>query len=307
MKWVRWIVALLPAAVGTIFAVIAYTERMGNPVLYMRIDRGSFLLLIGLLLSGSAAAYLLYTSRMEKKHQQALQQVHDEAFNERQRFMQRLDHEIKNPVMSIMSNLTNLLRISSEPVQQDMLATVQGQAHRLRQLTGEMRKLAELDRLPLDLELVDVAGLLEQSVALAEERPEAKERRLILTLPQPWPWAAPAILGDRELLLVAVSNILDNALKFTKPKDTVEVRVTDDDGIVSIEIADTGPGIPEDEIPHIGKELFRSREVFGTPGTGMGMAMVQTIARRHGGTVTVRSRVDQGTVVILRLPTAEPA
>lgn len=305
MRVVRWIVALLPAAAGAIVAAVAYTGRVDNPVLYLRIDRGTLLLFVGLLLSGAATAYLLHRGRVEKRHQQALQRARDDAFKERRRFMQRLDHELKGPLTSILGNLTNLLQTSTGPVQQDMLTTIQAQTGHLRQLTGEMRKLAELDTRPLSVDTVDVAGLLEQAVALARERPQARERRLVLTLPQPWPWAAPAIMGDRELLLVAVSNLLDNALKFTAPDDTVEVRVADDDGFVRIEVADTGPGIPEDELSHIGKELFRSREALGIPGSGLGMAMVETIARRHGGTVTVHSRVAQGTVVILRLPTAE--
>jgi two-component system OmpR family sensor kinase len=69
-----------------------------------------------------------------------------------------------------------------------------------------------------------------------------------------------------------------------------------------IEVADTGPGIPEDEIPRVWEELYRGREARGVPGSGLGLALVRAVIERHGGQVTMRSRVGQGTVVRVTLP-----
>jgi two-component system OmpR family sensor kinase len=69
-----------------------------------------------------------------------------------------------------------------------------------------------------------------------------------------------------------------------------------------MEVADTGQGIPDDELCHIGEELYRGRGARGIPGNGLGLALVRSIIQRHGGQTIIRSRAAQGTVVTLRLP-----
>ena len=69
-----------------------------------------------------------------------------------------------------------------------------------------------------------------------------------------------------------------------------------------IEVADTGPGIPADELDEVWEELARGRAARGIPGTGLGFPLVRTVVARHGGSERIRSRVGQGTVVSLRLP-----
>jgi two-component system OmpR family sensor kinase len=124
---------------------------------------------------------------------------------------------------------------------------------------------------------------------------------LTLVLPQA-PWPVPDILGDWDLLFLAIYNLLDNALKFTRPGDTVEVRASEDGTHVIVEVADTGPGIPEEEVPRVWEELYRGQGARGVPGSGLGLALARAIAERHGGRVSLRSRVGQGTVVTMRLP-----
>jgi two-component system OmpR family sensor kinase len=71
---------------------------------------------------------------------------------------------------------------------------------------------------------------------------------------------------------------------------------------VAIEVADTGPGIPQEELPRAWEELYRGQGAQGVPGSGLGLALVRAIVERHGGQVTLRSRAGQGTVVTMRLP-----
>ncbi|MBO9361169.1 MAG: sensor histidine kinase [Thermoflexus sp.] len=104
--------------------------------------------------------------------------------------------------------------------------------------------------------------------------------------------------------MVVFRNLLDNALKFTRAGDRVEVRVMEDGEWAVVEVADTGPGIPAEELPHIFEELYRGSNARGIPGSGLGLALVQRIVALHGGEVTVRSREGQGTVVRVRLPLA---
>jgi two-component system OmpR family sensor kinase len=82
----------------------------------------------------------------------------------------------------------------------------------------------------------------------------------------------------------------------------VEVRAFEDGTFVAIEVADTGPGIPEDEEAQVWEELYRGQGARGVPGSGLGLALVRAIVERHGGGVSLRSRAGQGTVVTMRLP-----
>ena len=102
----------------------------------------------------------------------------------------------------------------------------------------------------------------------------------------------------------ALHNLVDNACKFSGPQATIELRAFEDGSNVVVEVADTGPGIDPDEIPHLGEELYRGRSARGIEGSGLGLALVQAIVDRHRGTLTIRSRPGQGTVVALRLPVA---
>jgi two-component system OmpR family sensor kinase len=146
-----------------------------------------------------------------------------------------------------------------------------------------------------------VTALLSEVVEVTRERPEASARELTLTVPQA-PWPLPTIDGDPDLLFLAVHNLLANAVKFTQPGDRIEIRALEDGTMVVVEVADTGPGIPEAEIPHVWEELYRGQGARGIPGSGLGLALVRAIVERHGGQVGLRSREGQGTVVNIRLP-----
>ena len=199
------------------------------------------------------------------------------------------------------AGLTNLTNGSTEAARADALKSVGAQVLRLSQLTADLRKLAELEARPLQCAPVNIAELLREAVTLGQEQPEADSRHLTLTMPLA-PWPVPDIPGDWDLLFLATYNLLDNALKFTRPGDTVEVRASDNRTHVIIEVADTGPGIPGDDLPYVWKELYRGTGARGIPGSGLGLALVRVIVERHGGQVTLRSRSGQGTVVTASLP-----
>ena len=97
-------------------------------------------------------------------------------------------------------------------------------------------------------------------------------------------------------------NLLDNALKFSPPDAAVEVRAREDGTGTTIEVADTGPGIAEEDLPHVREELFRGQGAQGVEGSGLGLALVERVAALHGGELLIRSRAGQGTVAALHLP-----
>ena len=238
---------------------------------------------------------------MAGREDKARQQATSAAADERRRFLRRLDHELKNPLTAIRAGLANLAGSPSEAARQEALDSVEAQALRLSRLAADLRKLAELEIRLVEHSPVDIPALLQEVFTLAQDQPGAGERHLTLTIPQA-PWPLPKVSGDPDLLFLAVHNLLENALKFSRPGDTVELHASEDGTSLLIEVADTGPGIPGEEQPHVWEELYRGEAGRGVPGSGLGLALVWAIAERHNGQVSLRSRPGQGTVFTLRLP-----
>lgn len=308
MKWLRWGLALVPLALGLVIAsLLANVPALPGPIIYVRVDAATLALIVGSGLSILVAAGLVLWGWARRRCQQSVADALAQAAEERRRFLQRLDHELKNPLTAIRAGLANLVNgpASSPPMERkeerEALASVETQVLRLSRLTSDLRKLAELETRSLERVPVDVAELLREAVTLSREQPEANARQIALILPQA-PWPVPDVLGDWDLLFLATYNLLDNALKFTRPGDKVEVRASEDGTFVVIEVADTGPGIPKEEVPQVWEELYRGKGARGVPGSGLGLALARAIVERHGGQVTLRSRPGQGTVVTMRLP-----
>ena len=301
MRW-RWLLALLPLSLALLAAYLWNESGWENPVIYVRASVSILLVLLGLLLSGWLAQLALQ-QRTHLRHQQALSHLQAEALEDRRRFLQRLDHELKNPLTAIRAGLANLAHTPDARAQQAALSSMEAQTVRLSRLTADLRKIAELETRSLECSNIDLTELLEEALALARDNPAAESRRLTLTVPQA-PWPLPIISGDWDLIFLAVYNILENASKFTQAGDTVELRARETDAQVVIEIADTGPGIEPSEIPFVWEELYRGQGARSVPGSGLGMALVKAIVERHGGGVALDSRAGQGTVVSLQLPIA---
>jgi two-component system OmpR family sensor kinase len=178
---------------------------------------------------------------------------------------------------------------------------VSAQASRITRLLGDLRKLADLETREIETVPVDLPGLLQEVAEAVAAIPAAGERDIQWSVPQA-PWPLPVIEGDRDLLFIALQNLIANAVKFSAPGDRVEVRSSEDDDWVLVEVADTGIGIPDEEIGEVWQELARGRAARSLPGTGIGLALVRVVVTRHGGRIAIRSRDGQGTVVSIRLP-----
>lgn len=216
------------------------------------------------------------------------------------RFLARLDHELKNPITAIRASI--VAYDLSGPAASPQLAVIDDQARRLATLVGDLRKLSELETRPLELEPVDLESLVKEAMgALQQQRPEVGGRlSLVVTRV---PWSVPAVNADIDLLSLAIDNVLTNAAKFS-PGGPIEVRLREEGGWAVLDVADSGRGVPEPDLPVVFDELARASNARDVPGSGLGLTLVATVLRRHGGDVTLRSRADSGTVVTMRLPTA---
>ncbi len=293
--------SLIPLIAGLTIDIILHAVYRGLPLLHMWADFGMVIFLVGCLVSlfflVSRFTHLLSEAQFRKALSET-QQAQDET---RRRFFRRLDHEVKNPLTAMRAALANFPEADSRTDQLQVFQDVQHQVDRLIRLVSDLRKLAELEERPLEKLPVDLGELLEEVVETTRSQPIYNGRNIHLVLPKV-PWPLSPVVGDPDLLGLAFYNLVDNALKFTNPDDPIEIRAMEDGRSLFVEIADTGPGIPPDDLPKIFEELYRGVNARGFEGSGLGLALVQRVVARHGGTVTVRSRPGQGSVFTVRLP-----
>lgn len=298
----RWLGVLALFLIPLIAASGISLTYLGSQTLRIGIELDTLVLILGITVSSILAAVFVIRSRESSAVQEAVAQSQFEASEERRRFLRRLDHELKNPLTAIRAGLANLASADRDERWSETRTSIESQILRLSRLTSDLRKLADLESRPLEeRNPVEMQELLGEVFAAAKERPNANERTMSLTMPQA-PWPLPRVSGDRDLLFLALFNLLDNALKFTKPGDTVEVRAFEDGENVVVEVADTGIGIPAEEVRHVWEELYRGQEAHGVPGSGLGLSLVRAIVERHGGNTELRSKTKHGTVITVRLP-----
>ena len=292
---IRWMTAALPIGVALLLIALMAGIQLSDPVVYFRADLETLLLLVGIAISLAILLALALQNWLRTVQSSSL----EHAAEDRRRFLRRLDHELKNPLMAIRAGLTNIS--DTQEANSEVFFSVNAQVLRLSRLAVDLRKLSELETRPLERVLVDIPQLLREVLNMAKELPMAQQRTLILTMPR-LTWPIPTIVGDRDLLFLTIYNLLDNALKFSRIGDSIELRALEDGTILTLEVADTGPGIPENEIDYVWEELYRGEEAHGIPGSGLGLALVRAVVKLHGGQASLRSRPGMGTVITLRLP-----
>jgi two-component system, OmpR family, sensor kinase len=228
-----------------------------------------------------------------------------EAFARERQFISDASHELKTPLTSINSNAQLLLRWGDrdQTILRESLETIQHESAALADMVNGMLMLAKADRGDgIPIEPVSLSIVAQEAVRGAA--PRAADKHLTLDLDAPSP--SPIVEGDANLLRQLVSNLVDNAIKFTS-QGGVSVRIGEDANDAWIEVADTGPGVPDEELAHIFERFYRadkarSREV---PGTGLGLAIVRSIARVHGGEIVARRASSGGALFVARFPKIE--
>jgi two-component system OmpR family sensor kinase len=301
--WFTILLLSLPFLLGALASALAQVFWEPVPLVVFRIDIGMVAFVFGVFLSLLLAAFAAGMRSREKQAQSHIASALREAEEGRLRFLRRLDHEIKNPLTALRTALVNVRESKLEDERQRAIGNAGRAVGSMIRLLADLRKLSELGERPLERLPVDVPGLLEEMVEAAQSLPAYQGREvnlLISKVPSPFP----PVTGDRDLLALAVYNLVENALKFTSRGEAVEVRALEDGKAIVIEVADSGPGIPADELSKIFEELYRGANARGIEGSGLGLALAQRIVDLHGGGIEVRSRQDdpRGTVFTLRLP-----
>jgi signal transduction histidine kinase len=226
-----------------------------------------------------------------------------EADRVKDEFVALISHDLRTPLTSIMGYLELTLdddNLTDE--QRGYLNIVDRNAGRLLHLVNDLLFVARLEAGQLDLQRgdLDLAAVVRQSVAEAEPRAAAGNIDLIFEASD-----VPAVQADRGRMFQLMDNLVSNALKFTPAGGEVRVSLAPVNGVVRLEISDTGIGIAPAEQERLFERFFRASTASERqiPGTGLGLYIARAIVEAHGGSIAVRSQPGEGTSFCVDLPT----
>jgi two-component system sensor histidine kinase SenX3 len=222
-------------------------------------------------------------------------------------FINAVTHELKTPIASIRLYLQTLQhRDVDEAQRREFYRLMLDDTDRLMGTVDQVLKAGEAGHKRQDRRVpVDFSGLVRECVEVARAShhlpPEALRYEQSVNQ-----GAAAGVLGDSEELRAAVSNVLDNAVKYSGDQVDISVRLdTPDEKLVTLSVRDQGVGIPAEELKRIFKRFYRvsNRSLSHVKGTGLGLFIVRAIARKHGGRVFAESEGEgRGTRVVMELP-----
>ena len=221
----------------------------------------------------------------------------------RNQFVSNASHELKTPLSTMKILIETLLY--QDPIDPGMtkefLTDVNKEIDRLNRIVSDLLTLVNIDSgaMKLNLTDLDISRLLQEQVKRLS--PLARENGVELECTAGASLIAP---GDPLKLQQVIYNVIDNAIKYTPRGGEVHCSVTRSGRMAVIRIADTGEGIPAEDLPHIFDRFYRvdkarSRE---TGGTGLGLSIVKQIVLSHGGSITPESTLGQGTTFTIQLP-----
>lgn len=216
-------------------------------------------------------------------------------------------HDLKTPISAIRG-FADLVKSGGElsDVQQKFLERIYLSLNNMEALVGDLLDIALLDSdKEIKFEQVNLDTLLEQ--AITNLQMQATKRKIDVKT-EIQDGLAP-FRGDSRRLERAITNLLNNAIKYTPIGGTVTLKLTSDGQYHILEVADTGIGIPEDYLPHIFKRFYRvprhDEELSKIDGTGLGLSIVKSVVDLHQGDINVVSKVDEGSVFTMRLPLSD--
>ncbi len=219
-------------------------------------------------------------------------------------FMRKTSHELRAPVGAVQSLLkTALLKMPEDTEGRGLLVRAVGRSESMLDLIDDLLRYSRLRRAAAveRLEPLELAEVVRAAADLF--RAQAQEKGITLDVRA----ESAVVNGSRESLTDLVNNLVSNAVRYTPEGGRVSVGLESAGSRVQLAVADTGIGIPADELPRVFEEFFRGKEAKRTVqhGTGLGMAIIKRVVAMHGGTIGVESEVGQGTTFSVTFPSTD--
>jgi len=244
---------------------------------------------------GRRAGYAIENARLYRDAQ--------DATRAREEILAIVSHDLRNPLATIDLGATVALESNDlGPKARKHVEAIHRAAGRMGHLLGDLLDAASLraGRLPMAMKNEDVAALVARVIEAHEELARKQGIELVCDCP-----VQGRICGDRERLMQAFGNLIGNALKFCGRGDVITVRARVAERRVAFEVADGGPGIADDELPHI-FEPYWSAQRHAKKGIGLGLYICKAIIEAHNGTISVDSNLGRGTTFSIEIPLLAP-
>jgi len=212
-----------------------------------------------------------------------------------------ISHDLRTPLASVTGVLSSLRDKSvhlNEEARQELLDTACGEAERLNRFVGNLLDMTRIEAgaVRLNIEPCDVQDLVGCAIAALE--PRINSRKVTFKM-QP---VMPLVPMDLVLMTQVLVNILDNALKYSPPGTGIDLVAHADNAWCILEIADRGPGVPEQDLKRVFDKFYRIPVPEGAGGTGLGLSICKGIVEAHGGRIRAENREGGGLKIIVRLP-----
>ncbi|AJE03565.1 sensor histidine kinase [Geobacter pickeringii] len=212
-----------------------------------------------------------------------------------------ISHDLRTPLVSITGALDTLrekVHTLADDARMELLDTAWEEAERLNRFVGNLLDMTRLEAgaIKLKKELCDVQDLVGCALAALERR--IGRRKVGVNLPPDLPLAR----MDMVLMTQVLVNLLDNALKYSSPESGIEISARTESGTLSMEVADRGPGIPEQDLKRVFDKFYRIPIPEGARGTGLGLSICKGIVEAHGGAIRAENRAGGGLRVTVTLP-----
>ncbi len=287
---------LLEATLASILATLCFNYFFLPPTGTFSIrERENWVALSAFLVVSIAASQ--FAERLRRRNTLASEHF-------RATLLDALAHEFKTPLTSLKA-AASALRATPPPAataSRELLSIVEEETDRLDRLVSEILQMARVHagRLRLDRRPCNVRQLLEEAAGETKRYAGLREIRIEADA------SLPAVAADRDLILTALRNLLDNAVKYSAPGKAIGIRARAEDHNVCICVMDEGPGIAEDEISRIFDRGYRSPATQNAaPGAGMGLTIARDIVVAHGGKLWAESVPGKGSRFSFALPVAE--
>jgi two-component system sensor histidine kinase KdpD len=218
-------------------------------------------------------------------------------------FVSLVSHELRSPMASVIGSARTLelrWRELTPDQRESFLSLISHETARLAELIGDVLDTSRIEAgtFSYSFEDLDLAEIIRDTAAAAERSQDEVQVRAVLREP------LPSVRGDKDRLRQVLVNLVDNAVKYSRPGEEVEVEALSTDGRLQIHVRDRGPGIPREHHGAIFEKFGRVQiGDAAKPGTGLGLFIARSIAEAHGGSLAVRSQPNQrGATFTLSLP-----
>jgi len=221
----------------------------------------------------------------------------EESFRSQQRFVADASHELRTPLTVVRGQLELLRDRLDVEGDRTSVGAAMDEVDRMRRIVEELLLLARLDEgLPLQAGPVEVELLMQEALV----RGLAGERRRASVEVEP----GLLVLADAERLLQVLTNLVSNAVRHAGEDAEIALRARARGDRAVLEVADSGRGIPPEELPHVFSRLFRGTRARGAPGAGLGLSIASSLVEAMGGRIHADPRDGGGTVFTVELPAA---